>query len=154
MLCYAALIWKTDSNAQIASGLYYLSELVEEHSVFSKRLLARLIYIITAIHVLLWVVDSFPFKLTLLAVLSHVVYLQNLRSFPVVNLTNPFFLASCSKLQPYECSLCPTILTERSSCPGKPLVLLLTLSKTAFPSLLRAVRALWCNRSIHNADIQ
>jgi len=78
-----------------ASGLYYLSELVEEHSVFSKRLLSRIIYVVIATHVLLWTVDSFPLKLTLLAIVSHVVYLQNLRSFPVVNLTDPFFLASC-----------------------------------------------------------
>ncbi|KAI3214773.1 hypothetical protein DTO012A9_10316 [Penicillium roqueforti] len=33
----------------IASGLYYLSELVEEHTVIARRLLTRLIYGIVAI---------------------------------------------------------------------------------------------------------
>ncbi|KAI3396885.1 hypothetical protein diail_11589 [Diaporthe ilicicola] len=64
----------------IASGLYYLSELVEEHTVISKRLLSQLIYGIIALQLLLCVVDRFPFWLTLFGVVSHVVYLGNMRS--------------------------------------------------------------------------
>ena len=66
----------------IASGLYYLSELVEEHSVLSARLLRRLIYAIIAIQILLALVDQFPYHLTLLGIVSHIVYLSNLRHFP------------------------------------------------------------------------
>ncbi|KAJ4394857.1 erv26 super protein [Gnomoniopsis smithogilvyi] len=79
----------------IASGLYYLSELVEEHTVVSKRLLTRLIYFIVALQVLLWLVDRFPFWLTMLGVASHVVYLGNMRRFPFVTLTDPLFIISC-----------------------------------------------------------
>jgi hypothetical protein len=78
-----------------ASGLYYLSELVEEHTVIAKRLLAQLIYIVIGIQLVLWLVDGLPFLLTLLGVVSHVVYLGNMRRFPFVRLTDPLFLASC-----------------------------------------------------------
>ncbi|KAI6374039.1 hypothetical protein MCOR25_003272 [Pyricularia grisea] len=79
----------------IASGLYYLSELVEEHTVISKRILQRMIYSIIVIQLLLCLVDKFPFFLTLLGVVSHVVYLGNLRRFPFVRLSDPLFLTSC-----------------------------------------------------------
>ncbi|KAF2149806.1 DUF396-domain-containing protein [Myriangium duriaei CBS 260.36] len=79
----------------IASGLYYLSELVEEHSVFAKKLLTRLIYLVIAIQALLFI-DRFPLIPSALSIGSHVVYLQNLRRFPVVKLTDPIFLASCA----------------------------------------------------------
>ncbi|KAM0326290.1 hypothetical protein ACHAQA_006888 [Verticillium albo-atrum] len=80
----------------IASGLYYLSELVEEHTVLAKRLLTQLIYIIVVLQLLLWAVDGLSFKLTLLSIFSHIVYLGNMRRFPYVQLTDPLFLASCA----------------------------------------------------------
>jgi hypothetical protein len=79
----------------IASGLYYLSELVEEHSVLSSKVLRRLIYVVCAIQALLWLVDGFPWHLTLLGIASHAVYASNLRHFPIVKLTDPLFLLSC-----------------------------------------------------------
>lgn len=79
----------------IASGLYYLSELVEEHTVIAKRLLSRLIYTIIGVQVLLWLVDGFPFWATMLGVVAHVVYLGNMRRFPFVKLSDPLFLLSC-----------------------------------------------------------
>ncbi|KAF3034677.1 erv26 super protein [Didymella heteroderae] len=79
----------------IASGLYYLSELVEEHTVFAKKLLTRLIYGVIAIQTLLLLVDGFPIGLSALSIASHVIYAQNLRRFPIVKLTDPLFLLSC-----------------------------------------------------------
>ncbi|KAH9827196.1 Protein SVP26 [Teratosphaeria destructans] len=79
----------------IASGLYYLSELVEEHTVAAKKVLTRLIYAIIAAQVLLALVDKLPWTLSALSIASHVVYLQNLRRFPIVKLTDPVFIASC-----------------------------------------------------------
>lgn len=79
----------------IASGLYYLSELVEEHTVVAKRLLSRLIYAIIGLQLVLWLVDGFPFGLTLLGIASHVIYLGNMRRFPFVRLSDPLFVASC-----------------------------------------------------------
>ncbi|TGO34876.1 hypothetical protein BHYA_0178g00070 [Botrytis hyacinthi] len=80
----------------IASGLYYLSELVEEHTVMAKRFLTRMIYAIIGIQALLCLVDGFSFKLSIMSILSHLVYLGNMRRFPVVHLSNPLFLISCA----------------------------------------------------------
>lgn len=78
-----------------ASGLYYLSELVEEHTVFAKKLLNRLIYGVIGLQTLLLLVDGFPIGLSALSIVSHVIYAQNLRRFPIVKLTDPLFLLSC-----------------------------------------------------------
>ena len=82
----------------IASGLYYLSELVEEHTVIAKRLLTRTIYTIIGVQVTLLIVDGFPFWATLLGIVSHVVYLGNMRRFPFVKLSDPLFILSCGML--------------------------------------------------------
>jgi hypothetical protein len=84
--------------------LYYLSELVEEHTVLSKKLLTRLIYAVITIQILLCLIDRFPWSLSALSIGSHVVYMQNLRRFPVVKLTDPTFLLSCGKPGPYASS--------------------------------------------------
>ncbi|OXV07964.1 hypothetical protein Egran_04274 [Elaphomyces granulatus] len=79
----------------IASGLYYLSELVEEHTVWTRRLLTRVIYGVIAVQLLLWLLDSFPLSLSLLSIVSHLVYATNLRRFPFVKLSDPVFILSC-----------------------------------------------------------
>ncbi|EAS31785.3 uncharacterized protein CIMG_07264 [Coccidioides immitis RS] len=79
----------------IASGLYYLSELVEEHTVLARRVLSRLIHTVIALHVLLWLIDGLPISLTFLSIVSHLVYASNLRRFPVVKLSDPLFILSC-----------------------------------------------------------
>jgi hypothetical protein len=79
----------------LASGLYYLSELVEEHTVPARKLLTRLIYVVIAVYILLVVVDGFPFWLSFLGVVSHIVYSGNLRHFPTVKLNDPVFITSC-----------------------------------------------------------
>lgn len=79
----------------IALGLYYISELVEEHTEPTKRILKRLIFAVLTTLTLLWLFDSFPFKLTVFLFLSHLVYMQNLVKFPYVQLTSPIFLVSC-----------------------------------------------------------
>ncbi|MCJ1306494.1 erv26 super protein [Agyrium rufum] len=79
----------------IASGLYYLSELVEEHTVSAKKFLTRLIYSTTAFLTLLLLIDRFPLWPSLLSIVSHGIYLQNLRRFPLVQLSDHFFILSC-----------------------------------------------------------
>ncbi len=91
--------WHTDTLAA-ASGLYYLSELVEEHTVIAKRFLTRLIYSIMVLQLLLCVIDRFPVLLTGLGIFSHFIYLGNMRRFPFVKLTDPLFLASCGMFGP------------------------------------------------------
>ncbi|KAH3665391.1 hypothetical protein OGAPHI_003575 [Ogataea philodendri] len=79
----------------IASGLYYLSELVEENTEFTRRFLARLIKSTATFLLLLWLFDAFPLKLILFSQFSYFVYYQNLRKFPNINLTGPIFLTTC-----------------------------------------------------------
>lgn len=83
------------TNFYPASGLYYLSELVEEHTVLARRTLSRLIYGVIAIQILLTLFDRFPFSLSLLSIVSHIVYASNLRRFPIVKLSDPLFIISC-----------------------------------------------------------
>ena len=54
-----------------------------------------MIYAVVASQLLLAVVDKFPWTLSALSIGSHVVYMQNLRRFPIVKLTDPVFVASC-----------------------------------------------------------
>ncbi|MCJ1318088.1 erv26 super protein [Xylographa vitiligo] len=84
----------------IASGLYYLSELVEEHTVAAKKLLTRLIYGVVVLQGLLVAVDRFPLGLSALSIGSHAIYLQNLRFFPTVRLADPVFILSCGEFSP------------------------------------------------------
>ncbi|CDO57049.1 hypothetical protein DV451_000447 [Geotrichum candidum] len=79
----------------IASGLYFISEQVEEHTVFTKKLLTQIIYSIIAIHVLLLVFDGFPFKITVFSILVNFIYLQNLKRFPFISLSSGIFITSC-----------------------------------------------------------
>lgn len=86
----------------IASGLYYLSELVEEHTVMAKKLLTQLIYIIIVVQVTLCLIDGFPMGATALGIFAHVVYLGNMRRFPFVKLSDPMFLLSCGRSSPSQ----------------------------------------------------
>lgn len=79
----------------VASGLYYLSELVEENTRTTQRWLTKCIYAIIGLHVLLLVIDRFPFVTTALSIGAHVLYLQNLNKFPYIELSSPIFIASC-----------------------------------------------------------
>jgi hypothetical protein len=100
----------------IASGLYYLSELVEEHTVIAKRLLTRMIYTVIGVQAVLWLVDGFPFWATLLGIVSHVVYLGNMRRFPYVQLSDPLFIISCCTfcyVRPLVCQFLWLHITNR-----------------------------------------
>lgn len=79
----------------IASGLYYISEVVEEHTVAARKFLIHTVYGIEVLLFLLMAVDRFPVKLTLFSMVSHLLYYMNLRRFPYINLTGPTFIASC-----------------------------------------------------------
>lgn len=79
----------------IALGLYYISELVEEQTEPTKRILKRLIYADIVVLLLLWFIDLFPFKLVAFLIGSHFIYMRNLAKFPYVHLTSPMFVLSC-----------------------------------------------------------
>ncbi|ODV91645.1 hypothetical protein CANCADRAFT_73676 [Tortispora caseinolytica NRRL Y-17796] len=80
----------------IASGLYYLSELVEEHTTFTKRCIERTILATIAVHVALVLFDKFPFWLSVISIATQLIYRQNLITFPYIQLSSPTFLLSCA----------------------------------------------------------
>ncbi|KAI0306824.1 transmembrane adaptor Erv26-domain-containing protein [Multifurca ochricompacta] len=80
----------------LASGLLWLSELIEEHSKLAKIIGKRAIYVIISLHVLLAFTDALPFQNIAFSILCHLVYLQNFsHTWPVISLTSPSFIASC-----------------------------------------------------------
>lgn len=80
----------------LASGLLYVSELIEEHSRLAKLVGQRGIYVVISLHVLLYFTDSLPPLQTIFSIACHVVYLQNFsHTWPLISLTSPSFLASC-----------------------------------------------------------
>jgi len=84
------------TTLSLASGLLWISELIEEHSKLSKVLGKRGIYVIISIHVLLAFTDALPLHKIAFSTLCHVVYLQNFsHTWPVISLTSPSFIASC-----------------------------------------------------------
>lgn len=97
---------------------------MEEHTVLAKKLLYRLIYGVVGVQFLLLVVDKFPVGLSLLSVVSHGIYAQNLRRFPVVKLTDPLFLLSCGMRNSIQRTALDIKLTDSSArhCKSLPLV--------------------------------
>lgn len=118
---------KANTRCNVASGLYYLSELVEEHTVLAKKLLYRLIYGVVGIQALLVVVDKFPVGLSLLSIVSHGIYAQNLRRFPIVKLTDPLFLLSCGMQDPVKGTIANARLIDCSTRYNEPLLLVSSL---------------------------
>ncbi|KAI9000859.1 DUF396-domain-containing protein [Trametes punicea] len=89
----AAFVFVTLS---LASGLLWISELIEEHSRIAKVVGQRSIYAIILIHILLYLYDSLPLKHILFSIFCHIVYLQNFTpSWPFISLTSPSFIGSC-----------------------------------------------------------
>jgi len=80
----------------LASGLLYLSELIEEHSRLAKLIGQRSIYAIILLHVIFYFTDSLPILQTAFSAFCHVVYLQNFsNTWPFISLTSISFLVSC-----------------------------------------------------------
>lgn len=89
----AALAFMTLS---LASGLLYVSELIEEHSRLAKIIGQRGTYAIIVLHIALYISDSLPLAQTLFSIVCHVVYLQNFSStWPLISLSSLSFIASC-----------------------------------------------------------
>ncbi|KAF8076612.1 transmembrane adaptor Erv26-domain-containing protein [Lyophyllum atratum] len=80
----------------LASGLLYVSELIEEYSKSAKVYGQRGIIAIIALHVILYFTESLPLAQTAFSIVCHIVYLQNFSfSWPFISLTSISFLASC-----------------------------------------------------------
>ena len=100
---------------------------MEEHTVLAKKLLYRLIYGVVGIQALLIVVDKFPIGLSLLSIVSHGIYAQNLRRFPIVKLTDPLFLLSCGMQPAQRGTILNAGLIDSSTGYNEPLLLVSSL---------------------------
>lgn len=102
MLGLTALTWVSYvlyfalTTVCLASGLYYLAEFVEEYTVFTKKLLKRAIFVVAGVHLMLLVLDDMPFLQLVFSIAVLAVYYQLLHNFPVIELTDAWFLASCA----------------------------------------------------------
>ncbi|KAK7061876.1 DUF396-domain-containing protein [Favolaschia claudopus] len=80
----------------LASGLLYISELIEEHARLAKTVGQRGIYAIIALHAILYFSDSLPLTHVAFSIFCHIVYLHNFAStWPIISLTSISFIASC-----------------------------------------------------------
>ncbi|KAG6916702.1 hypothetical protein DXG01_005651 [Tephrocybe rancida] len=101
LLTYIRCVFQAPSFTEFpedssASGLLYVSELIEEHSRVAKVYGQRGIYAIIALHFILYFSESLPLAQTAFSIVCHIVYLQNFSaSWPLISLTSSSFLASC-----------------------------------------------------------
>ncbi|KAJ6628888.1 transmembrane adaptor Erv26-domain-containing protein, partial [Mycena sp. CBHHK59/15] len=94
-----------------ASGLLYVSELIEEHSRLAKVIGQRGIYVILVLHGLLYLSDSLPLLHVAFSAGCHLVYLQNFsHTWPLISLTSP-------RLLPLVCWSLPTTFFGFSTLP-------------------------------------
>jgi len=96
-LSYAAILAAfAFMTLSFASGLLYVSELIEERSRLAKIIGQRVTYAIIALHAVLYFTDSLPFFRILFSALCHVVYLQNFSNmWPLISLSSWSFVGSC-----------------------------------------------------------
>ncbi|KAF5359058.1 hypothetical protein D9758_004792 [Tetrapyrgos nigripes] len=92
----AALVAFAFVTLSLASGLLYISELIEEHSKPAKTIGQRGIYVIIVLHVILYMTEPLPFWHILFSIACHAVYLQNFSSsWPLISLSSLSFISSC-----------------------------------------------------------
>jgi len=77
----------------VASGLYYLAELVEEYTVLAAKVIKCIIIATFVVYVLLLLFDDLPYSLIICGLLSQLDHLLILKDFPYFELTSPPFLA-------------------------------------------------------------
>ncbi|CAM6095506.1 unnamed protein product [Calypogeia fissa] len=80
----------------LATGLYYVAELVEEYTRLTKRIINYTIKAVIGIHVVLLLWDRLPFLCIALGIAAHVFYYRMLKTFPYISLTSQDFIASVS----------------------------------------------------------
>ena len=72
----------------LASGLYYLCEVVEEHTVLTRRILTASTMLVLVVHVLFACFESLPLAALGVGLAAHGCYFWLLQSFPFVSVPN------------------------------------------------------------------
>ncbi len=82
----------------LATGLYYLAELVEEHTRLTRKIIRYIILSVIGIHALLLLVDRLPLICIAIGIAAHALYYRLLKTFPYITLASTDFLASIGLL--------------------------------------------------------
>ena len=82
----------------LATGLYYLAELVEEYSRLAKRVITNALRAVLALHLALLLLDHQPLSCVLVGAASHCAYARLLPRFPFVQLGSLDFAVACAGL--------------------------------------------------------
>ncbi|KAK9702047.1 Transposase [Popillia japonica] len=78
----------------IAAGLYYLAELVEEYTVFTRKCIWWTNLVILILYLCLWLFEKFPILMIFCGILAQILHFIVLQDFPFVTLTSPAFILS------------------------------------------------------------
>lgn len=84
--------------AAAASGMYYMAELVEEHTSLTRRIMLACNVLVLAVHVLFLIFESLPLSAVAVGLAAHACYFWMLQSFPFIQIKSPQFGASCGML--------------------------------------------------------
>lgn len=76
----------------VAAALFYIAELVEEYTVIAANIIKYLILGTFLAHLGIYLFEEFPFTLILCSLLASGVHFMLLKSFPVVELSSPYFI--------------------------------------------------------------
>ncbi|CAG9460052.1 unnamed protein product [Pedinophyceae sp. YPF-701] len=75
----------------LATGLYYIAELIEEYTRLTKRVITHAIQAVAVMHVLCWVWDRLPFLPIAVGLGCQALFHRNLKKFPFIELSSPDF---------------------------------------------------------------
>lgn len=78
----------------IASGLFYLAELVEEYTVFSAKIIRYLLWATTSVLIGLLAFENMPWMLIGSCLTANCTYFLVMKTFPFIQLSSPVFIAS------------------------------------------------------------
>lgn len=89
----SALVHICLGTLALAAALYYLAELVEEYTSTAAKILRYWIWVTIGLYILLFLFESLPTSVILCGLLTQLVHLSILRTFPFFFLTSlPFIL--------------------------------------------------------------
>lgn len=78
----------------VAAGLYYIAELIEEYTVLTCRVIRLLILITMAVYGGMFLFENFPASMIICGIISQVMHLLVLKTFPFFDLTSLPFIGS------------------------------------------------------------
>jgi len=95
MLGYIGLVIQfIFASLALASGLYYLAELVEEFTSASARVVRVLILVVFGIFLCFLVFEEFPLSMTLCGMAAQIAHIYVMQTFPYFVLSSPAFVST------------------------------------------------------------